>query len=180
MTELTTAQRLAAYRDELHEAQFPTPLVDALIRDAAHHPHHEDDGLTIAADLEDDNTPCTGVMHVRLVPHLERGAMAEALIEIQERALQAYPLGLHPHPAPRPSPGSPPMPTSAHHGQDATTRPRATASAQAGGPPSSARSPRTITAVAIDAGPTRRTPDPTTTRSSSTTSSRSAKVDHQL
>ncbi|MEU1159003.1 hypothetical protein ABZ369_39335 [Streptomyces sp. NPDC005918] len=95
MLELTTAQRLATYRDELHDAGFPPDLVTALIRDAAHHLHQDDDGPTIAADLEDDDTPCSGVTHVRLVPHLDREAMADVLVQMQERALQAAPLTPH-------------------------------------------------------------------------------------
>ncbi|MEV5977502.1 hypothetical protein [Streptomyces sp. NPDC052114] len=104
MAELTTAQRLAAYRDELHDAKFPPSQVETLVRDAAHHLHHEDDGPTVATDLEDDNTPCTGVTHVRLIPHLDRDAMAEVLHQMQERALRASPLA-RPHPGPLPFPG---------------------------------------------------------------------------
>ncbi|MGW5737004.1 MULTISPECIES: hypothetical protein [Streptomyces] len=94
MADLTTAQRLAAYREELTNAGFPTELKDDLVRDAAQHLHREDDGPTVTADLKDDETPCAGVTHVRLVPHLDREAMAQVLHDMQERATQAPPLNL--------------------------------------------------------------------------------------
>jgi hypothetical protein len=92
MTELTTAQRLATYREELTTAGIPTELTDDLVRDAASHLHREDDGPTLTADLEDANTPCVGVTHVRLVPHLDQAAMAQVLHDMQERAHRAAPL----------------------------------------------------------------------------------------
>ncbi|MFF9894961.1 hypothetical protein [Streptomyces longispororuber] len=101
MPDLTTAQRLAAYRDELNEAAFPADFIDDLVRDAARHLHREDDGPTVTADLEDDDTPCTGVTHVRLVPHLDHEAMTNVLKAMQERATQASPLTLAPrYPSP--------------------------------------------------------------------------------
>ncbi len=86
MTDLTTAQRLAAYRKELDSEGIPINLADDLVRDAAQHLHREDDGPTVAADLEDDQTPCAGVTHVRLVPHLDHDAMAQVMRDMQERA----------------------------------------------------------------------------------------------
>lgn len=86
MSELTTAQRLAAYRKELDSEGIPIDLTDDLVRDAAHHLHREDDGPTVTADLEDDDTPCAGVTHVRLVPHLDHDAMVQVLRDMQERA----------------------------------------------------------------------------------------------
>jgi hypothetical protein len=94
MTDLTTAQRLAAYRKELDSEGLPINLTDDLVRDAARHFHQDDDGPTIAADLKEDDTPCVGVSHVRLVPHLDREAMAQVLQDMQERADQASPLNL--------------------------------------------------------------------------------------
>lgn len=98
MAELTTAQRLAAYRDELTAEGFEPGITLELVREAAQHLHRDDDGPTVRADLEADQTPCAGVTHVRLVPHLDREAMADVLKDMQARALQSSPLGLAPRP----------------------------------------------------------------------------------
>ncbi|OLT13018.1 hypothetical protein BJF79_03720 [Actinomadura sp. CNU-125] len=67
MKYLTTAQRLAAYRDELQEAGFDEPTTGDLINFAA--PRNLDD-VEVQADL-DDTAESLGEVRVRMVPRLD-------------------------------------------------------------------------------------------------------------
>lgn len=66
MADLTSAQRLAAYRAELLEAGFDAGQVDDLVQIAA--PRIED--VEVQADLDDDG-PSIGTVNVRMDPHLD-------------------------------------------------------------------------------------------------------------
>lgn len=66
MSDLTTAQRLAAYCRELREAGFDEPTVDAFVSSAA--PTNLDD-VEVQSDLDDPAT-ALGEVRVRMVPSL--------------------------------------------------------------------------------------------------------------
>lgn len=67
MADLTTAQRLAAYRTELLEAGFAESEVARFLETAA--PSLIED-IEVQADLDDEG-PSIGSVTVRLAPHLD-------------------------------------------------------------------------------------------------------------
>lgn len=76
MSDLTSAQRLAAYRDELRDAGFSEDQVAYLVGIAA--PHMED--VEVQADLED---PPLGEVRVRLKAELDKDDIARLVERVQ-------------------------------------------------------------------------------------------------
>lgn len=83
MADLTSAQRLAAYREELLEAGFHEGQVYDLVQIAA--PRVED--VEVQADLDD--RPPLGEVRVRLVPHLEDGDLERVAERVQSTVEEA-------------------------------------------------------------------------------------------
>lgn len=81
MPDLTSAQRLAAYRDELVEAGFDDAQVANLVGIAA--PRTDD--IEVQADL-DDATPPVGEVTVRLTPSIDPDALTRVVGQISRRA----------------------------------------------------------------------------------------------
>lgn len=78
MAELTTAQRLAAYRDELREVGFDEEQVRDMVQSAAPLP----DDLVIQADV-DNEAPVIGEMVVRFAPRIDEGEIERAVKQAQ-------------------------------------------------------------------------------------------------
>lgn len=78
MADLTTAQRLAAYRTELLEAGFAESEVARFLETAA--PSLIED-IEVQADLDD--RPPLGEVRVRMVPHLEEGDLERVAERVQ-------------------------------------------------------------------------------------------------
>ena len=81
MTDLTSAQRLAAYRSELLEAGFDEGQVDDLVRLAA--PRVED--VEVQADLDDEG-PSIGSVTIRMTPHLDEEELRRILERVHDVA----------------------------------------------------------------------------------------------
>lgn len=80
MADLTTAQRLAAYRDELREAGFGDDEIAWCLNAAA--PSLIED-VEVQADL-DDQGPTIGTVEVRLDPHLNEDDLRRIVERIED------------------------------------------------------------------------------------------------
>lgn len=84
MADMTTAKRLAAYRDELLAEGFHASEVAQFLESAA--PSLAED-IEVQADL-DDRTPL-GEVRVRIVPHLNDGDLERVAERVQRTVEEA-------------------------------------------------------------------------------------------
>lgn len=87
MTELTTAQRLSAYHNELIAETFTEEVADEFLKAIV--PRHIED-LIVKADIEDENPPI-GVVHIHMRPQLDEEDIARAAQEVQRRVSAGSP-----------------------------------------------------------------------------------------
>lgn len=84
MADMTTAKRLAAYRDELLAEGFHPAEVARFLETAA--PSLAED-IEVQADLDD--RPPLGEVRVRIVPHLEEGDLERVAERVQHTVEEA-------------------------------------------------------------------------------------------
>lgn len=85
MADLTTAQRLAVYRDELRAAGFGEAEVAEFVRSAA--PGLVED-VEVQADLDDVGTPI-GSVTVRMEPNVDEAEIRRIVERIQDATQSA-------------------------------------------------------------------------------------------
>jgi hypothetical protein len=94
MTDLTTAQRLAAYADELKTAGLDGDLIQELVRNAGLAIHARDGEPTVQADI-DETSPAIGRVTIELRPHIDEDAIDKTMAAIHDRAVRAQNVTRH-------------------------------------------------------------------------------------
>lgn len=84
MPGLTSAQRLAAYRDELTAAGFDDDTAGRIVEQAA--PKLIED-VEIQADLDDTTPGAIGEVTVRFTPSIDREELSRVIGQVHRRAL---------------------------------------------------------------------------------------------
>ena len=88
MADLTTAQRLSAYADELTDAGLDSALVEDIVRDAARAIHENDGEPTVQADLDETN-PVVGSVTIELKPQLNEASLERTVAAVHDTITQA-------------------------------------------------------------------------------------------
>lgn len=81
MSDLTTAQRLAAYRDELKAAGFNEEQVAQFVAAVAR-PMMDD--LVVQADLDSDDAPSIGEVRVHLMPLVDNDDLTRVVERVRK------------------------------------------------------------------------------------------------